>query len=117
MNTAAAHTADGAGSPVNVLARAALAGAATGARSFTGLAALTLATPPGPVTQPDRSLGKTWVKGLITLAASQELVMDTLMREVKDDDVQMRLVEHAYPFGTHAAADRRAAREYLLIGQ
>jgi hypothetical protein len=32
---------------VNAFARAALAGAATGARSFTGLAALTLATPPG----------------------------------------------------------------------
>ena len=36
MTTAAAHTADGAGSPVNVLARAALAGAATGARSLAG---------------------------------------------------------------------------------
>ena len=78
MNTAAAHAADGAGFPVNVLARAALAGTATGARSFTGLAALTLATPPGSVTQPGRSLGQTWVKGLITLAASQELVMAKL---------------------------------------
>ena len=78
MNTAAAGPADGTGSLVNVLARAALAGAATGARSFTGLAALTLATPPGSVTQPDRSLGQTWVKGLIALAAAQELVMDKL---------------------------------------
>ena len=38
------------------------------------------------------------------------------MREVKDD-VQMPPEEHTYPFGTHAAADRRAAREYLLIGR
>ena len=78
MNTAAAGPADETGSLVNVLARAALAGAATGARSFTGLAALTLATPSRSVTQPDRSLGQTWVKGLITLAAAQELVMDKL---------------------------------------
>ena len=63
---------------MNALARAALAGAATGARSFTGLAALTLATPPGSATQPDRLLGHTWVKGLFTLAAAQELVMDKL---------------------------------------
>ena len=63
---------------MNALARAALAGAATGARSFTGLAALTLATPPGSAAQPDRSLGRPWVKGLVTLAAAQELVMDKL---------------------------------------
>ena len=63
---------------MNALARAALAGAATGARSFTGLAALTLATPAESATQPDRSLGHRWVKGLVTLAAAQELVMDKL---------------------------------------
>ena len=63
---------------MNTLARAALAGAATGARSFTGLAALTLATPPGSASQPDRSLGRPRVKGLVALAAAQELVMDKL---------------------------------------
>ena len=63
---------------MNALARAALAGAATGARSFTGLAAVTLATPPGSAAQPDRSLGRPLVKGLVTLAAAQELVMDKL---------------------------------------
>jgi uncharacterized membrane protein len=63
---------------VNALVRAALAGTATGARSFTGLAALTLATPPGSATQPDRALSRPWVKGLVTLAAAQELVMDKL---------------------------------------
>ena len=63
---------------MNAFVRAALAGAATGARSFTGLAALTLATPPGSATQPDRALSLPWVKGLVTLAAVQELVMDKL---------------------------------------
>ena len=63
---------------VNVLVRAALAGVATGARSFTGLAALTLATPPASTRQPDRCLRRPWVKGLVTLAAVQELVMDKL---------------------------------------
>jgi uncharacterized membrane protein len=66
---------------VNVLVRAALAGVATGARSFTGLAALTLATPAASAAsarQPDRCLRRPWVKGLVTLAAVQELVMDKL---------------------------------------
>jgi uncharacterized membrane protein len=63
---------------VNVLVRAALAGLATGARSFTGLAALTLATPAASTRQPDRCLRRPWVKGLVTLAAVQELVMDKL---------------------------------------
>ena len=63
---------------VNVLVRAALAGVATGARSFTGLAALTLATPAASARQPDRWLRHPWVKGLVTLAAVQELVMDKL---------------------------------------
>ncbi len=63
---------------VNVLVRAALAGAASGARTFTGLAALTLATPAASARQPDRSLRRPWVKGLVTLAAVQELVMDKL---------------------------------------
>jgi hypothetical protein len=37
------------------LASSALAGAATGARSFTGLAALVVATPPGATSQPDQA--------------------------------------------------------------
>ena len=63
---------------VNVLVRAALAGVATGARSFTGLAALTLASPAASARLPDRCLRRPWVKGLVTLAAVQELVMDKL---------------------------------------
>jgi uncharacterized membrane protein len=62
----------------SALARSALVGAATGGRTFTGLAALTLTTPAGPVGQPDRTLQKTWVKGLVVAAAVQELVMDKL---------------------------------------
>jgi uncharacterized membrane protein len=62
----------------SALVRSALTGAATGGRTFTGLAALTLTAPGGPAGQPDRTLQKTWVKGLITAAAVQELVMDKL---------------------------------------
>ena len=41
---------------------AALAGAASGSRSLTGLAALILATPGDAKRQPDRTLGRPWVK-------------------------------------------------------
>jgi uncharacterized membrane protein len=63
---------------VNPYARSALAGAASGSRTFTGLAALALASPAGSPTQPDRTLEKHWVKGLIAVAAVQEIVMDKL---------------------------------------
>ena len=57
---------------------------------------------------------------VIVLSYSSNAVPDAatiyaLMREVKND-VQMRPVEHTYSFGTHAAARRRAAPEYLFIG-
>ena len=39
-----------------------------------------------------------------------------LLHEVKDD-VQIRPVEHTYSFGTHAAARRCAASEYLFIAR
>jgi len=60
------------------VAGSALAGAATGARSFTGLAALTLATRPGASTQPDRALGRPWVKVIAGLAGAQEYALDKL---------------------------------------
>jgi uncharacterized membrane protein len=60
------------------LASAALAGAATGARSFTGLAALTLAARRDAGTQPDRSLGRPWVKTTASALAVQECVLDKL---------------------------------------
>ena len=58
---------------------------------------------------------------MIVLSYSSNAVPDAdtiyaLMREVKND-VQMRPVEHTYSFGTHAAASRRTAREYLFIGR
>jgi uncharacterized membrane protein len=60
------------------LAGSALAGAATGARSFTGPAALTLATRPGASAQPDRVLGWPWVKVIAGLAGAQEYALDKL---------------------------------------
>jgi adenine-specific DNA-methyltransferase len=40
----------------------------------------------------------------------------TALREVKGD-VEVRLTDHTYSFGTHPAARRRAAAEYLFIGR
>jgi uncharacterized membrane protein len=64
--------------PARTLARPALIGAATGSRSFTGLAALALATPASAATQPDLTLGKSWVQALVTSGALGELVADQL---------------------------------------
>jgi uncharacterized membrane protein len=58
------------------LVSAVLAGAATGARSFTGLAALTLAAPGGAATQPDRTLARPWAKAVAGALAAQECVLD-----------------------------------------
>ena len=57
---------------------AALAGAASGSRSFTGLAALILATPGDAKRQPDRTLGRPWVKAVAGLAAAAEISADKL---------------------------------------
>jgi uncharacterized membrane protein len=93
------------------LLQAALAGAATGCRSMTGLAALTLATP-GRLdpTQPDRTLRKPWVKGLAGVAAAGELVTDKLpVTPPRTVPVQLigRLVTGA---GCGVIIARRAAR-------
>jgi adenine-specific DNA-methyltransferase len=42
--------------------------------------------------------------------------VEALLREVKSD-VEVRQVDHTYSFGTHPAALRRAASEYLFIGR
>ncbi len=42
--------------------------------------------------------------------------IEALLREVKPS-VEVRPIEHTYSFGTHQAATRRAAREYLFIGR
>ena len=57
---------------------AALAGAASGSRSLTGLAALILATPGDAKRQPDRTLGRPWVKAVAGLAATAEISADKL---------------------------------------
>jgi len=42
--------------------------------------------------------------------------IEALLREVKDN-VEVRLIDHTYSFGTHTAAERRAVSEYLFIGR
>jgi uncharacterized membrane protein len=60
------------------LASSALAGAATGSRSLTGLAGLTLAARPGAGAQPDRTLGRSWATATASLAAATEIGLDKL---------------------------------------
>ena len=57
----------------------------------------------------------------IILSYSSNAVPDAdtiigLMRAVKDD-VEVRVIDHTYSFGTHKDARRRAASEYLFIGR
>jgi adenine-specific DNA-methyltransferase len=42
--------------------------------------------------------------------------IESLLREVKGN-VEVRLIDHTYTFGTHSAAERRAASEYLFIAR
>jgi uncharacterized membrane protein len=61
-----------------LLSRAALAGAASGARSQTALAALSLTAERDARAQPDRTLGRTGVKVIAVLGAAVEGVLDKL---------------------------------------
>ena len=61
-----------------VIGRSALVGLATGSRSFSALAAQVASTAPLSVRQPEVTLAKPWVKGLVALAAAGELVGDKL---------------------------------------
>ena len=49
-------------------------------------------------------------------AVPDAAAIEVLLREVKDE-VEVRLVDHTYTFGTHQAARRRAASEYLFIAR
>ena len=49
-------------------------------------------------------------------AVPDAAAIEALLREVKDD-VDVRLVDHTYTFGTHASVHRRAASEYLFIAR
>jgi DNA adenine methylase/adenine-specific DNA-methyltransferase len=42
--------------------------------------------------------------------------IEALLREVKGN-VEVRLIDHTYTFGTHPAAERRAASEYVFIAR
>lgn len=48
-------------------------------------------------------------------AVPDAATIEALLREVKDN-VEVRLIDHKYSFGTHAAARRRDVAEYLFIG-
>lgn len=58
--------------------RAAAAGASTGGRTFTALAALVAATPAEADTRPDSTLDRTWVRATTVLLALGELTADKL---------------------------------------
>jgi adenine-specific DNA-methyltransferase len=49
-------------------------------------------------------------------AVPDAAAIEALLREVKDE-VEVRVVDHRYTFGTHQAARRRAASEYLFIAR
>lgn len=73
------------------------------------------------VTDALRRALKQFRDSVIVLSYSSNAVPDAatieaLLREVKDD-VQVRLIDHSYSFGTHAAAQRRAVSEYLFVGR
>jgi uncharacterized membrane protein len=60
------------------LLRSVAAGAASGLRSFTGLALLAARTPAGSDRQPDRTLQRPWAQAAVGLPAVGELVTDKL---------------------------------------
>ena len=64
---------------------------------------------------------KQFKDSIIVLSYSSNAVPDAktienLLREVKDS-VEIRLIDHTYTFGTHSAAERRTASEYLFIAR
>lgn len=63
---------------VRPLVSSALAGAASGTRSFTGLAGLTLAASGDAEGQPDHTLGRPWAKAVAGLLAATEIALDKL---------------------------------------
>jgi adenine-specific DNA-methyltransferase len=66
-----------------------------------------------------RAMSGRFAGSAIVLSYSSNAVPDAatiegLLREVKDH-VEVRLIDHTYSFGTHPAARRRTASEYLFI--
>jgi DNA adenine methylase/adenine-specific DNA-methyltransferase len=73
------------------------------------------------ITDALRRTFKQFQDSAIVLSYSSNAVPDadtieSLLREVKDE-VEVRLIDHTYTFGTHSAAQRRAVAEYLFIGR
>lgn len=73
------------------------------------------------ITEALRQTFKQFKDATIVLSYSSNAVPDlatieSLLQEVKDD-VEVRLIDHKYSFGTHAAAQRRTASEYVFIGR
>jgi adenine-specific DNA-methyltransferase len=73
------------------------------------------------VTEALRRAVRQFSDSAIVLSYSSNAVPDAatiegLLREVKRD-VEVRVIDHTYAFGTHQAARRRAAREYLFIAR
>jgi DNA adenine methylase/adenine-specific DNA-methyltransferase len=73
------------------------------------------------VTEALRRTFKQFKDSTIVLSYSSNAVPDaetieSLLREVKKD-VEVRLVDHKYSFGTHSSAKRRNASEYIFIGR
>jgi DNA adenine methylase/adenine-specific DNA-methyltransferase len=73
------------------------------------------------ITEALRQTFKLFKESTIVLSYSSNAIPDAgvieeLLREVKGD-VEVRLVDHKYSFGTHAAAQRREVSEYIFIGR
>lgn len=73
------------------------------------------------ITDALRRTFKQFKDSTIVLSYSSNAVPDAetiegLLREVKDD-VEVRLIDHKYSFGTHSAAQRRDVSEYIFIGR
>jgi DNA adenine methylase/adenine-specific DNA-methyltransferase len=73
------------------------------------------------ITDALRRTFKQFRESAIVLSYSSNAVPDAdtieaLLREVKDE-VEVRLIDHTYTFGTHSTAQRRAVEEYLFIGR
>lgn len=49
-------------------------------------------------------------------AVPDAATIEALLRDVKND-VEVRKIDHRYHFGTHSAAKRRSAVEYLFVGR
>ena len=76
---------------------------------------------PRTVTEALRSTVRRFGGSALVLSYSSNAVPDAatiegLLREVKRH-VEVRVIDHTYAFGTHQAARRRTAREYLFIAR